>query len=387
MDNNDINKKFFRKLIERYLDGETTADELKLLVNYYESFQKENEWVEALGPENIIKERMLINILDAIKEEEKESSKVISLFTRNLIKYVAAASIAVFMAFYFFMDKGTTITEPNNNIVNTSIEVGTDKATLTREDGSNIALEKGKNYASDNMVSDGKALVYSEAKQTTADVKYNYLTIPRGGQFFIKLSDGTQVWLNSESKLKYPVAFIDGQTREVELLYGEAYFDVSPSSKHKGSKFIVNNNNQEIEVLGTEFNVKAYNNEPEVTTTLVEGKVSINYQGENHLLLPNQKSILNTTYNTIEFQEANVFQETSWRKGIFSFDNSSLKDIMIVLARWYDFEVEFKNKAVEKELFIGTLGKNDKIENILQNLKDMEVINGFEFDNKNIIIE
>lgn len=387
MNNKEINTKFFQKLIERYLEGKTTADELKLLVNYYESFQKENDWVEALGPENVIKERMLINILDAIKDEQAKPTKVISLFNRNMIKYGAAASVAIFMAFYFFLDNGKQNIETNNNVVNASIHSGTDKATLTREDGSNIALEKGKSYSSGHITSDGEELIYAQANNATDEIAYNYLTIPRGGQFYVKLADGTQVWLNSESKLKYPVAFVDGKSRNVELLYGEAYFDVSPSTYHKGSKFTVNNNNHEIEVLGTEFNVKAYNDEPDVVTTLVEGKVSINYQGENHLLLPNQQSILNRTSNSIQFKEVDVNQEISWKRGLFTFDNKSLKEIMVVLSRWYDFDVEFKNKEVEKEVFIGTLGKDDKIEDILQNLKDLEIINAFEFNKNKIIIE
>lgn len=387
MTDSEINKKFFRKLIERYLDGLTTAEELKLLINYYESFQKNNEWVEELGPENIIKERMLINILDAIKDEDSKSQKVISLFNRKIVKYAAVASVAIFMAFYFFPNNNNQNPETINTVVNSSIEGGTNKATLTREDGSNIALEKGKNYNSDYVVSNGEELVYSKTNNSEKEIAYNYLTIPRGGQFFVKLADGTQVWLNSESKIKYPVSFEDGKRRIVELLYGEAYFDVSPSTQHKGSKFIVTKDNHEIEVLGTEFNIKAYNDEPDIVTTLVHGKINVNYQDKKYLLLPDQQSNLNRNSNTISFQTVDVYYETSWKMGVFSFQNKSLKDIMKVLARWYDFKVEFKNIKVESELFIGTLGKDDRIEDILKNLKELGIINGFEFKDKKIIIE
>ncbi|WP_052823508.1 FecR family protein [Neotamlana sedimentorum] len=386
MDNNAINNKFFQKLIERYLEGKTTADELKLLVNYYESFQKDNEWVEALGPENIIKKRMLINILDAIKDEENKPLKIITLFKSNKIKYGVAASMAVFMMLYLFLNNNKSSSKVTNNVVNTSISSGTNKATLTTEDGSSITLVKGTNYKNNHVICNGEELVYAENK-TNNEIVYNYLTIPRGGQFFIKLADGTQVWLNSETKLKYPVSFAEESPRKVELLYGEAYFDVSPSTEHNGAKFIVNNNNHEIEVLGTEFNIKAYSNESIVSTTLVEGKVSINYQGKKHLLLPNQQSVLNRTSNILEFNEVDVYKEISWKRGVFTFDNKNLKEIMTVLSRWYDFDVEFKNKEVEKEVFIGALGKNDKIENLLENLKGLEIINGFEFQNKKIIIE
>src|SRR5690606_21483982 len=113
----------------------------------------------------------------------------------------------------------------------------------------------------------GDELVYdsdSKIKDTENGPIYNYLTIPRGGHFFVQLSDGTQVWLNSESKLKYPVKFQNGKTREVELVYGEAYFKVSPSTGHNGSSFHVLTKFQEVDVLGTEFNIKAYNGEDEI---------------------------------------------------------------------------------------------------------------------------
>ncbi|WP_242202365.1 FecR family protein [Aestuariivivens insulae] len=388
MDNNELNIKFFQRLIERYLDGETTADELKLLINYYESFQKENEWVEALGPEHVIKDRMLVNILGAIKDDEvAKGPKVISLFKSRFLKYAVAASVIAFVAVYTLMNRDGLKNSQGDTIVNTSIGIGTNKAILTRGDGSNIILQKGEQFALDNVESNGEELIYTNRDTEKTETAYNYLTIPRGGQFFVKLSDGTQVWLNSETKLKYPETFVDGQKRMVELLYGEAYFKVSPSTAHKGSTFLVANNNHEIEVLGTEFNVKAYNNESKVTTTLVEGKVNIKYQGKDHVLLPNQQSVLNRNTNTITFNEVDVIHEISWKEGLFRFDNKSLKEIMVVLSRWYDFDVEFKNKSVESELFFGTLGKHEKIEDILKNLKELEVIKNYEFREKKIIIE
>jgi len=389
MDNTEINNKFFRRLIERYLDGKTTAEELKLLVNYYESFQMENDWVEALGPEHVIKERMLVNILEAIKgDEATKVPKLIPLFKLSWVKYAVAASVVAFVVIYNTLNNGALKNLVKEDaIVNTSIEIGTNKAILTTEDGSNITLAKGEVLSLENLKSNGEELVYSKNQTNKKEIAYNYLTIPRGGQFFVKLSDGTQVWLNSESKLKYPVAFVMGEKRTVELVYGEAYFDVSPSTEHNGAKFIVTNNNHEIEVLGTEFNVKAYSNESNITTTLVEGKVNIKYQGEEYLLLPNQQSVLDRNTNTITFKDVDVFHEISWKEGIFSFNNTTLKEIMVVLSRWYDFDVEFKDKMVEKELFVGTLGKNEKIEDILKNLKELGIINKYEFHDKKISIE
>ena len=205
---------------------------------------------------------------------------------RNLVEsskkkwYVGvAASIVILISSVIFFNK-----EPNNfnnndtqiaiPIIINNIETGTDKAILTLANGSEIALIKGETYKGQNVSSDGKEIVYN-GKAVSKEITYNYLTTPSGGQFFVKLSDGTQVWLNSESRLKYPVTFLDGEIRQVELVYGEAYFDVSPSTAHKGLKFKVINQAQEVEVLGTEFNIKAYKDESNIFTTLIEGKVAV----------------------------------------------------------------------------------------------------------------
>jgi len=390
MNNKDINNKFFQKLIERYLEGETTSDELKLLVNYYESFQKENEWVEALGPENILKERMLSNILDAIKAEDSRPSKVILLFNRKIVKYAVAASVVIFLSLTVWFNRNNTpinspILEPV--IVNNNIDHGYNKAILKLENGNEIALEQGTKYQSENAASNGEEIIYQTSKKPTNEISYNFLTIPRGGQFFVKLADGTEVWLNSESQLKYPVTFTDGMPRKVDLLYGEAYFDVSPSTAHNGSKFMVTHNNHEIEVLGTEFNLKAYNDESNTVTTLVHGKVRVNYNGERFDLMPNQQSNINNLTKEISIYKVDSYYETSWKSGTFRFENKSLKEIMKVLSRWYDFEIVFKNKQLETLEFMGSLGKDQNIEDIIYNIKDLGIIKNFKIENKTITIE
>src|SRR5690606_24930608 len=194
---------------------------------------------------------------------------------RLIIGYAAAAVVTgLLMTGYFLKDSVFTRTiETKPRIVNKNIDTGSDKATLTLEDGSHIVLGKGTSYNTQNARSNGEKIVYGAAESDIAKVVYNFLTVPRGGQFHVVLSDGTEVWLNSESQLKYPVNFKKGQTRQVELVYGEGYFVVSPSSDHGGTKFVVFNQFQEIEVLGTEFNIKAYKEEENIYTTLVEGKV------------------------------------------------------------------------------------------------------------------
>lgn len=265
------------------------------------------------------------------------------------------------------------------------IAMGSNKATLTLEDGSNIQLVKGENINTNSVSSNGDKLVYKKSIQK--EIKYNYLTIPRGGQYFIELSDGSEIWLNSESQLKFPVSFIKGRTREVELVYGEAYFTISPSTKHDGDTFKVLNRGQEVDVLGTEFNIKSYKDESIVYTTLVEGKVAVKTKANSkQYLLPSQQAVLNIKSNNIQIKEVDIDNVVSWKNGVFSFKDKNLKEIMKVISRWYDVDVIFKNKSLEKIKFKGVLGKDQEIDEILFSIKTLSVINDYSINGKTIIL-
>ena len=269
----------------------------------------------------------------------------------------------------------------NQTLTDSFIEPGTDKAVLTLSNGSNINLEKGKVYTSKNVRSNGSEIVYDNDLESD-EIAYNHLTIPKGGQFFVKLSDGTKVWLNSETQLKYPVNFSKGAIREVELIYGEAYFDVSPDT-HESTKFKVINRSQEVEVLGTEFNIKAYLDESNIYTTLIEGKVTVSTLGKMELLRPNQQLNLDLKNNYTTTSEVNVYQEVSWKNGVFSFRNKSLKDIMKTLSRWYEVEVHFENETLEMKGFNGTLKRKLSI---IEALETITATNGIEYEIKNDVI-
>jgi ferric-dicitrate binding protein FerR (iron transport regulator) len=203
----------------------------------------------------------------------------------------------------------------------------------------------------------------------------------------VLLSDGTQVWLNSETQLKYPKNFIKGQTREVELVYGEAYFNVSPSSKHNGDKFKVLNASQHIEVLGTEFNIKAYTDETLVFTTLVEGKVTVNAEGTNQILKPSEQARLNIETNSINVKLVDVYNEISWKEGIFTFEKMPLSDIVKVLSRWYDIDFVFENEKVKENRFNGSLRRDLKIEEILDAIKNFNKIKDYNIYDRTIVIK
>ncbi|WP_242083160.1 FecR family protein [Aestuariivivens sediminis] len=325
------------------------------------------------------------------KLAQRRPKRVFKLLYRSWHKYAAAAVVVGILATTYFFKDNLFITsvekEVSPTIVNTNtIEPGTDKAVLTLEDGSQISLEKGNNLQTNNAISNGEEIVYKNSDSELVELVYNHLTVPRGGQFVIELSDGTKVWLNSESQLKYPVNFIEGQAREVELVYGEAYFDVSPSSEHNGAKFKVLNKVQEVEVLGTEFNIKAYKNETNVYTTLVEGKVAVNFESTQQYLKPNQQSNLNVKTKNIMVSDVDVYDEISWKEGVFSFDRKPLYEIVKVLSRWYDVEIIFKNTNLKTVKFNGILEKNQSIEEILSIMKSTS-INNYVITDKTIILE
>jgi transmembrane sensor len=389
--------KRIKNIIVKYLTNQATSFELDELETWikdpsnekiFNTYVKTNYVIE-YNMRKFNSDKVNDKLLEAIANEKK----IIKLKrTHRIFRYAAAAAIfGILTTTYFFKDelfntsKETTPTIVNTEVVD--IEPGTNKAILTLENGSQITLEKGKSIQTPNAISNGEEITYDSDNIDAEEVVYNYLTIPRGGQFQVVLEDGTEVWLNSESKLKYPVRFKEGETRKVELIYGEAYFVVSPSTNHQGAKFKVFNNAQEVEVIGTQFNIKAYKDENSISTTLVEGKVNVSIENRKQSLVPNQQLILNTISNTTSIQDVDVYNEIAWKDGVFSFDEKSLEEIMTVLSRWYDIEVVFKTKSIEKLEFVGILRKNQSIEAILNSIKNFGGIKNYTIIGKKIILE
>ncbi len=373
-------------LIDKLFKGDISEREVENLSNFFSSYQKSSEWPFEKEGKKDYKEEIYSKIQLEIAKRDKIRSKIVPFYKRSLLKYAAAILILITSG-YFFLTRGNKTVIDVPVIVDTIIKPGINKATLTLEDGSQIVLEKGESLQTQNANSNGEEIIYKDNQDKVKEIVYNYLTIPRGGQFFIKLSDGTQVWLNSESQLKYPVNFKKGETREVELVYGEAYFEVSPSTSHKGSKFIVFNQSQEIEVLGTKFNIKAYKDELNIYTTLVEGKVLVSTETINQILKPNEQANFNFNDGTISVAEVNVYNEISWKEGVFSFRRKPLKEIMRVLSRWYDIDVIFVNPEIEKAGFNGVLDKWQNLEDILKSIKNFGIIEDYKINNKTVILK
>ena len=285
-------------------------------------------------------------------------------------KYAAVITALLLLGSLFFLSDDKTehqLADSTPVVEDSIIHVGTDKAVLTLENGSEVVLDRGQSYKSGYVTSNGKELSYHKtARNLAPTTASNVLTIPRGGQFLLVLSDGTKVWLNSESKLRYPVAFDNQLPRQVELLYGEAYFDVSPSTEHHGSRFLVSQQNQTIEVLGTEFNVQAYRDNAFIATTLVEGKIVLKNDATSKTLSPGEQSQLNVDTREIQVTQVDIYNEISWKNGLFSFKHKPLEDIMAVLSRWYDVEVVFGNEDLKKMAFTGIFRKSQRIEEVLE---------------------
>lgn len=388
---------YIQNLLKKFILNQCSKEEMDQVVQYVQDLTESTglptveEVLAILDEKPMMAEEDAIRIQDSILAMlQKQKKKTKRKF--HFVKYAAAAIlVGLFGSTYLLKDaifnKPVQVTAPIVKQDKKGSESGTDKATLTLANGSQIALVNGTSLTTQNAKSNGTGIVYDADEENPDKIVYNYLTIPRGGKFFIKLSDGTQVWLNSETKLKFPVAFIEGQAREVELVYGEAYFAVSPSTKHKGAHFKVLSNKQQVDVIGTEFNIKAYKDEVNSYTTLVEGKVAVNIGTRKLKLMPNQQLNLNTATSNPVVKNIDVYNEISWKEGVFSFEKITLKEMMKVLSRWYDVDFVFKNKAIENEIFDGVLRKTQTLDEILKSIKNFKIIKNYEIKDQQVILE
>lgn len=380
-----------KNLILKYLFDSLNDEELLKLSKWLEE-PKNRETFKSFVKTNLKsdyalnspdKEKALNRMLEQI--EAKDHSKVRKL-SYTILKYAAIVVIALISGYLLKNSIFDNLFKDNTpSLVKTDIFPGANKATLTLDDGSEIILDKGNIYQTPNANSNGEEIIYETNTNNNEEVSYNYLTIPRGGQFFVKLSDGTNVWLNSETQLKYPVNFIDGKTREVELVYGEAYFDVSHSTEHNGASFVVKNQMQNIEVLGTEFNIKAYKDNPVYYTTLIEGKVNVSNDVSQKILSPGEQSIVNGKSDNINIRKVDVNYEVAWKNGLFMFKKESLQEMLKTLSRWYDVEVVFENEERKGEIFSGMLKRSDKLEDLLNNLEETGDVK-FLIENQKVIV-
>lgn len=244
---------------------------------------------------------------------------------------------------------------------------------LLLSDGSSIALNKPQEIlvpAQDSLTvvvdSSGQIHYNNIHKATYSDkLYYNTLIIPRGGEYFITLSDGTKVWLGADSRFEYPIAFGNGD--RIVQLKGEAYFEVAKDSLHP---FIVYSDKFKMQVYGTEFNLNTYD-ETQVQLALVNGSVGFkaNTSAEETFLLPGQLGEANTLTGKSYVQNVNINKYTSWKDGYVIFENENLESIMEKISRWYNVEVFFENEDLKKTSFYGNLRRYENMDEFLSCLQ------------------
>lgn len=369
----------FNELISRYISGEITSREkLKL-----REMLDRPEGLEALDPilrdnfakaeNNFASEKQTQQFLDTLNSkitvsESASSAKEVKLF--NWKNWVAAASllIAVGVGATYVVNRELP-TEPQTVTVVSQIKEispAVSRAILTLSDGSEIVLDSLGNtqiaQQSNTTISNQSGqLVYKSNKGSST--VYNTLSTPKAQKYSLQLADGTKVWLNASSSIKFPTAF-SGSTRQVSIT-GEAYFEVSPDKRRP---FTVDVKGMQIEVLGTHFNVNSYSDEEVIRTTLLEGSVVINQNRKSKKLYPGQQATVNSIGDINLVKNVNLTQVMSWKNGLFYFENSSLQEVMRELSRWYDVEVVYVNGIPDRN-FEGEIQRNLKLSEVLRILE------------------
>jgi transmembrane sensor len=308
------------------------------------------------------------------------------------LPYVAAILIMALVGAYVFFGEQLNLTSKIVQLESEDIAPGGNRATLTLANGQtiNLSAEQSGIVVGDEDITyqNGTSLALSAAgggrlaatpgtEKGNLGTNYYVLSTPRGGTYQVTLPDGTNVWLNAASTLKYPSHFT-GDERTVELT-GEAYFDVAKAERQKNKKaqkqawpFLVVSNGQRVAVLGTQFNISAYPDEPETKTTLVAGKVKVSNltSHSSQLLVPGQQSIVRGA--AIKMQHVNTEQYTAWRSGRFSFDGKPFDQIMNEMGRWYNFTVRYEGD-IPPDRFLGDAYRTDNLGTVLQFLETSNI--------------
>lgn len=356
------------KLLEAYGSGKATEEEKALVETWYlhisgaESGFSAKELIED-------KNKSLVSLLTHITERQRY------VLWRNI---GAAASIFLIAmaSFFFFFNDNQQLTPRDTAFVN-DISAGGPKAILTLADGKKIDLNQAANGNLAQLAgveirktADGQlSYTIKENAPGTAAMQYNTIETPNGGQYQVKLQDGTIVYLNAASSIKYPTLF-SGKDRTVEVT-GEAYLQVA---HNKAKPFRVISSGQVIEVLGTQFNVSAYKEEGSVKTTLLQGAVKITSLGKTKRLAPGQQAQVNANGIIIR-DDINTAEVVAWKDGYFIF-NESLRSIMNKIARWYDVDIEYRGDIDLGQEFGGRISSAKKLSSAL---KIMELTGNIHF--------
>ena len=387
MDNFKDNETDIQHLIISSLEGTASEEELLVLQKWLEESEQHfllfhayrQDWIQA----GCVQRYQTEEAWKKVEHRLFHRMSVKHLFLWTRIAGYAALVVLMIAVGYVFMRRDQD--KDQAYVVEGNIEPGGKKAILVLGSDEKVVLgdeaEETLLAGNTTVKKEGNTLVYGEkhAKETAGE--YNRLITPRGGEYAVVLADGTKVWLNSASRLIYPVAF-SGNTREVTL-EGEAYFDVQ---RDEMKPFIVTTSLGKVNVLGTRFNVKFYPEEASVITTLVDGSVSFsNEEVIETKLSPGYQLVYDKGDTIVSIRAVNVNNYVGWQDNQLCFHGETLEDIMRVLARWYDVEVIFEDEELKQIEFSGNL---DKYEDISKFFKLFELGANVQFviDNKVICV-
>ena len=376
-------------LIVKRLEGKLNAKEKQFLNEW--KYEKEENLVLfhklSQNPEKLYFKRESklenankIEVWQRIQAKVKKDKR--TRLKQNIIKIAAVIVVIVSVGGILTSIKKDAV--PSEPLV---IMPGTNQALLVLSDGEKYQLnekvdleEKGMNISNST-----EELVYKKSAKELRSNKliYNTIIIPKGGEYKLTLSDGTKIWMNSNSKLRYPSEFGNG-IRKV-YLEGEAYFEVARDEKHP---FVVDVTRAEVKVLGTSFNVNAYKDQEEIVTTLVEGKVLVNddLRGMNQELLPNDQLCFNKLSGKTSKRVVDPHLFTAWKDGRFVFENRCLEDIMTRLSRWYDVDVFFLSNSIKQLNYTGDVARYDDINTILDMIEVTKKVK-FTIKDRSVMIE
>ncbi|MEJ0107166.1 MAG: FecR domain-containing protein [Bacteroidota bacterium] len=369
-------KEYNLLLVRRYIAGEATPDELEVFFYLVDQGKLDEELLQAAN-----EMEGLIIPLFTVKPK---------VFRMPVWLRVAAAILLLTAGIFYLVSSNRSkqqVSQMKEERYKNDVAPGGDRATLTLGDGSIITLDSAKNGRLANQgnatilkVDNGK-LAYNTIKgEDNKVVAYNTVATPRGGQYMIVLPDETKVWLNAASSIRFPTAFT-GTERNVEIT-GEVYFEVT---KNASKPFTVQiPGNTEIEVLGTHFNINAYDDEPVINTTLLEGSIKIKVENQQPVLLsPGQQSQIDKNKNIKIDINPSIDDVMAWKNGMFML-NKDIVSIMKQVQRWYDVDVVYKAPAVS-QIFMGNISRNEPISKLLKILELTEAIH-FSIEGKTITV-
>jgi transmembrane sensor len=368
----------FINLVKKYISGKTTPGEKTFLYKYYDQFEAKDSGLSNLPEDDlaIVKGRMKNKIwADTLLKKEVAPKKGLLVYlTNNLKKTVAAAAVFIaVLSISILWFTGKNKLQQNagqnqpvaNHTKKQSIQPGSDKAILTLSDGSTITLDSVGNSTINSqgntaISSKNGKVIYAKAGVAATEQVFNTIATPRGGQYQVVLSDGTQVWLNASSSLHYPVVF-NSNERKVELT-GEAYFEVAKNASHP---FIVNVKDVNVKVLGTHFNIMSFDDEDRIATTLLEGAVNVTKRNESVLMKPGQQIRYYNNGKTEIKNDVDVEEVVAWKNGKFHFADADIKTIMRQLSRWYNIDVSYAGN-IPQTMFGGIIGRKQNVNELLK---------------------